>query len=118
MSGVGRGQTLRVRGGRSIAWLPPLVLLVAITVIDFRTGAEFRMISWVVLVPGIAAAICSVAGTAAFSVLALVAYVAADGSWPDRYRSGLPDFGAAGAGREGSSVCRGDERAGKGRLPS
>ncbi|MFF7279444.1 SpoIIE family protein phosphatase [Streptomyces griseorubiginosus] len=92
MSGVGRGQMLRVRGGRSIAWLPPLVLLVAITVIDFRTGAEFRMISWVVLVPGIAAAICSVPGTAAFSVLALVTYVVADSSWPDRYRSGLPDF--------------------------
>ncbi|MFE3033470.1 PP2C family protein-serine/threonine phosphatase [Streptomyces canus] len=91
MSGVGRGQVLRVRG-RAVAWVPPLLLLVAITAIDYVTGAEFRMISWVVLVPGIAAALCGVPATAAFAALALVTYVVADSSWPHQYRSGLPDF--------------------------
>ncbi|MDH6517765.1 hypothetical protein M2164_004259 [Streptomyces sp. SAI-208] len=91
MSGVGRGQVLRVRG-RSVAWVPPLLLLAAITAIDYNTAAQFRMISWVVLVPGIAAAICGVPATAAFAALALVTYVVADGSWPHQYRSGLPDF--------------------------
>ncbi|MEX1657514.1 PP2C family protein-serine/threonine phosphatase [Streptomyces pseudovenezuelae] len=91
MSGVGRGQVLRVRG-RGVAWLPPLLLLVAITAIDYNTAAELRMISWVVLVPGIAAATCGVAGTAVFAALALVTYVAADSSWPHQYQSGLPDF--------------------------
>lgn len=91
MSGVGRGQVLRVRG-RGVAWLPPLLLLVAITAIDYNTAAEFRMISWVVLVPGIAAAICGVVGTAVFAALALVTYVVADSSWPHQYQSGLPDF--------------------------
>lgn len=92
MSGVGRGQVLRVRGGRSIAWVPPLLLLAAITAIDYNTAAQFRMISWVVLVPGIAAAICGVLATTVFAVLALVTYVVADSSWPHQYQSGLPDF--------------------------
>ncbi|MFF4060337.1 PP2C family protein-serine/threonine phosphatase [Streptomyces sp. NPDC001668] len=91
MSGVGRGQVLRVRG-RGVAWVPPLLLLAAITAIDYNTAAEFRMISWVVLVPGIAAAICGVPGTAAFAALALGTYVVADSSWPHQYQSGLPDF--------------------------
>jgi len=91
MSGVGRGQMLRVRG-RGVAWVPPLLLLAAIAVIDYHTAAEFRMISWVVLVPGIAAAICTVPGTAVFAALALVTYVVADNSWPHQYQSGLPDF--------------------------
>ncbi|WP_425276804.1 PP2C family protein-serine/threonine phosphatase [Streptomyces aquilus] len=86
-----RHQMLRVRG-RSVAWVPPLVMLVAIAVIDFNTAGEFRMISWVVLVPGIAAAICGVWGTAAFAVLALVTYFVADTSYPSRYASALPDF--------------------------
>jgi len=62
-----------------VARVPPLLLLVAITVIDYRTGAEFRMISWVVLVPGIAAAICGVPTTAAFAAPALVTLVAVGG---------------------------------------
>lgn len=45
----GRGQPPRLRG-RGVAWLPPLLLLVAITVVDFVTGVHFRMISWAVLV--------------------------------------------------------------------
>ena len=86
-----RQQLLRVRG-HSLAWVPPLLMLVAITVVDFNTAGEFRMITWVVLVPGIAAAICGVWGTAAFAVLALLTYLLADSSYPNRYQSGLPDF--------------------------
>ncbi|WP_043454098.1 PP2C family protein-serine/threonine phosphatase [Streptomyces fulvoviolaceus] len=88
---VGRHQMLRVRG-RTVTWLPPLLLLGAITAIDFNTAGEFRMISWVVLVPGIAAAICGVWGTMVFAALALITYFLADTSWPDQYQSGLPDF--------------------------
>ncbi|MFF7447500.1 MULTISPECIES: SpoIIE family protein phosphatase [unclassified Streptomyces] len=92
-----RHQLLRVRG-RSVAWLPPLLMLVGITVTDFHTAGEFQMITWVVLVPGIAAAICGVRGTAVFAVLALVTYLLADTSYPDQYQSGLPDFILVGIG--------------------
>lgn len=86
-----RQQMLRVRG-RSVAWVPPALLLVSITTVDFSTTGEFRTVSWLVLVPGIAAAICGVWGTTAFAVLALVAYVLADNAWPHQYQTGLPDF--------------------------
>jgi len=92
-----RQQLLRVRG-RSLAWVPPLLMLVGIALIDFNTAGEFRMITWVVLVPGIAAAICGVRGTAGFAVLALLTYVLADSSYPDWYRSGLADFLLVGIG--------------------
>jgi hypothetical protein len=82
---------LRVRG-RSVAWVPPLVLLVAIAVVDWNTSAEFRIISWIVLVPGIAAAICGVKATAVFAVLGLITYIEMDAVWPDEYQSGMPDF--------------------------
>ncbi|MER5749280.1 PP2C family protein-serine/threonine phosphatase [Streptomyces sp. NPDC002088] len=92
-----RQNLLRVRG-RSLAWLPPLLLLVCVTVADFGTGGEFRMISWIVLVPGIAAAICGVWGTAVFGMLALITYVAADSAWPYQYQTGLPDLILVAAG--------------------
>lgn len=88
---VERQNLLRVRG-RSVAWLPPLLLLLTIAVLDWNTSGEFRIISWIVLVPGIAAAICPVWGTAAFAVLALLAYITVDTSWPHQYQTGLPDF--------------------------
>ncbi|MDQ0776054.1 hypothetical protein QF026_004520 [Streptomyces aurantiacus] len=86
-----RQHLLRVRG-RSVAWVPPLLLLVAIAVIDSNTSGEFRIISWIVLVPGIAAAICGVRGTAVFAVLALVTYIEVDAAWPHQDQTGLPDF--------------------------
>ncbi|NNN36868.1 serine/threonine-protein phosphatase [Streptomyces sp. S3(2020)] len=92
-----RQELLRVRG-RSVAWVPPLVLLVGITVIDFNTAGELRMITWVVLVPGIAAAICGVWGTAVFAVLAVLDYLLADASYPNRYQSALTDFVLVGIG--------------------
>ncbi|GHB24203.1 integral membrane protein [Streptomyces viridiviolaceus] len=86
-----RRQFLRVRG-RSVAWVPPLLLFVGIVLADLGTGGGFRVISWIVLVPGISAAICGVWGTVAFGVLAVLGYVAVDGAWPHEYQSGLPDF--------------------------
>jgi hypothetical protein len=86
-----RQQLLRIRG-RSIAWAPPLLLLIAIAVIDSNTSGEFRIISWIVLVPGIAAAICGVKGTAALGVLAVVTYIEVDTAWPHQDQTGLPDF--------------------------
>ena len=86
-----RAPQLRIRG-RSVAWVPPLVLLAAITFVDFNTTGRFRIISWTVLVPGVAAAICGVPCTAAFAVLSVVTYVLADSAWPHRYQTGIPDF--------------------------
>lgn len=88
---VERQQLLRVRG-HDIAWLPPLVVLLAVPVLDWITGGDFRVISWLVLVPGTAAAVCGVRTTAVFAGLAMLMYVAGDNSWPHQYRTGLPDF--------------------------
>ncbi|WP_327696111.1 PP2C family protein-serine/threonine phosphatase [Streptomyces sp. NBC_00459] len=78
--------------GRGVGWVPPLVLLIGIAVLDWNTTGEFRIISWIVLVPGIAAALCRVAGTVVFAVLSLGTYVFVDGAWPHQYQTGLPDF--------------------------
>ncbi|MFD9327249.1 PP2C family protein-serine/threonine phosphatase [Streptomyces sp. NPDC060065] len=88
---VQRQRILRLRG-HSVAWVPPLLLLIGITLADANTSGEFRIISWIVLVPGIAAAICGVWGTGAFAVLSLITYFAVDTSWPHQYQTGLPDF--------------------------
>ncbi|WP_405819040.1 serine/threonine-protein phosphatase [Streptomyces sp. NBC_01390] len=81
-----------VVAGRRVGWVPPLVLLIVIAVLDWNTTGEFRIISWIVLVPGIAAALCGVAGTVVFAVLSLGTYVFVDGAWPHQYQTGLPDF--------------------------
>ncbi|MEH0420280.1 PP2C family protein-serine/threonine phosphatase [Streptomyces sp. B21-083] len=99
---VGRDEGLAfsspVVAGRRVGWVPPLVLLIVIAVLDWNTTGEFRIISWIVLVPGIAAALCRVAGTVVFAVLSLVAYVLLDGAWPHQYQTGLPDFILVGLG--------------------
>lgn len=84
-------RTLRVRG-RSVTWVPPLLLLIGIVTIDYWTGTEFRIISWVVLVPGIAAALCQVWTTAAFTALVLATYLFVEAFWPDRFTPRLSDF--------------------------
>ncbi|KOT30793.1 integral membrane protein [Streptomyces caelestis] len=88
---------LRLRG-RSVTWVPPLLLLVGITALDYNTTGEFRTISWIVLVPGIASAICGVWCTALFGVLSLVAYTLVDSAWPHQFQAGLPDFILVSAG--------------------
>ncbi|MFE0806822.1 PP2C family protein-serine/threonine phosphatase [Streptomyces sp. NPDC058848] len=85
---VSRHELLSVRG-HSVAWLMPLLMLAAITLIDNATGA-FHIISWTVLVPGVAAAICGVRATALFAVAAVAVYVLADTTWQHRDETGLP----------------------------
>ncbi|MDX3751970.1 PP2C family protein-serine/threonine phosphatase [Streptomyces sp. AK08-02] len=87
-----------VLAGRRVGWVPPLVLLIVIAVLDWNTTGEFRIISWIVLVPGIAAALCRVAGTVVFAVLSLGTYVFVDGAWPHQDQTGLPDFILVGLG--------------------
>ncbi|TXS41560.1 serine/threonine-protein phosphatase [Streptomyces sp. uw30] len=98
LKGDARRQSLLHVRGRSVAWVPPLLLLVAIVAVDYRTSSDFRILSWIVLVPGIAAAICGVWGTAAFAVLAPATYVAADVALPHEFEAGLPDLVLAGIG--------------------
>ncbi|MFF9604441.1 PP2C family protein-serine/threonine phosphatase [Streptomyces sp. NPDC014684] len=86
-----RRQPLWSRGRTSLQLLP-LLLLVGITVLDLETGEWFRIVSWIVLVPGTAAAVCGVWTTAGYAVLSLLAYVAVDRVWPSEHRAGLPDF--------------------------
>ncbi|MFJ9585278.1 PP2C family protein-serine/threonine phosphatase [Streptomyces acidicola] len=88
---------LRVHG-RSIAWVPPLALLLAVPLLDWSTAENFRIISWVVLVPAIAAAVCRVWTTAVFAALAVFAYVLFNGSWVQQYQTGLADFILVAAG--------------------
>ncbi|MFI1925540.1 MULTISPECIES: PP2C family protein-serine/threonine phosphatase [unclassified Streptomyces] len=86
-----RHQLLQIRG-RSVTWLVPLVMLVAITYADFHTTGEFRIVSWCVFVAAIAAALCGVWTTALFAVLALITYATSDSAWPSEYREGAADF--------------------------
>ncbi len=85
---VSRHELLSVRG-HSVAWLFPLLMLVAIAAIDIATGA-FHIISWTVLVPGVAAAICGVRSTAVYAAAAVAVYVLADTTWQHREQTGLP----------------------------
>ncbi|MFF0385271.1 PP2C family protein-serine/threonine phosphatase [Streptomyces sp. NPDC004286] len=87
----GRREQRRIFG-RGAAWLVPLVLLAAIVLVDFRTGEQFRVVSWIILVPSIAAAICGVGATITFALLSLVTYLAVDTAFPERYRAGTADF--------------------------
>ncbi|MER6525539.1 PP2C family protein-serine/threonine phosphatase [Streptomyces sp. NPDC001508] len=86
-----RQQLLRIHG-LSVAWVVPLLLLGLIVVVDVSTTEKFRVISWIVLVPGTAAAICGVCTTAGFAVLSLLAYILVDAAWPSQYQAGLPDI--------------------------
>ncbi|WP_432133731.1 MULTISPECIES: PP2C family protein-serine/threonine phosphatase [unclassified Streptomyces] len=92
-----RQQLLRFRG-RSVTWVVPLLLLVAITVADFSTTGNFRMVSWCVFVSAIAAALCGVWTTAAFAVLSLAAFLGIDTALPEEYRSGPGDFALVAVG--------------------
>ncbi|MFG3551436.1 PP2C family protein-serine/threonine phosphatase [Streptomyces sp. NPDC047725] len=84
---VSRHELLSLRG-RSVAWVFPLALLIGIAAVDVSTPT-FQIISWTVLVPGIAAAICGVRGTAVLAVLSAVVYVLADNYWQHHARTSL-----------------------------
>ncbi|MDF6040769.1 serine/threonine-protein phosphatase [Streptomyces sp. JH14] len=84
-----RSSSLHVHG-HSVAWIPPLVLLAMICLVDWNTVGDFRSVSWVVLVPAVAAAICGVRITAIYSLLALITYLLVDYARPLEYQVGLP----------------------------
>ncbi|WP_395573081.1 PP2C family protein-serine/threonine phosphatase [Streptomyces sp. BK79] len=85
---VSRHELLSVRG-HSVAWLFPLLMLAGIVLADTRTG-RYEIISWTVLVPGVAAAICGVRTTALYALAAVGVYVLADTTWQHREQTGLP----------------------------
>jgi hypothetical protein len=85
-------QALLTVRGRSVAWLPPLLLLVLIVAVDVWTPGSFRIITWIVLVPGIAAVICRMWTTVGYALLAVVSYIVVDGTWPEQHQAGLADF--------------------------
>jgi serine phosphatase RsbU (regulator of sigma subunit) len=84
-------QLLRIRG-HSVAWLLPLLVLALIVLIDLYTQERFRIITWIVLVPGTAAAVCGVWTTTGFVLASLLTYFLVDIAWPLQYRAGLSDF--------------------------
>ncbi|MFE9251803.1 PP2C family protein-serine/threonine phosphatase [Streptomyces sp. NPDC007088] len=92
-----RAGLLRVRG-RRVGWLVPLVLLVVVPTADILTGVDFRVISWLVVVPGTAAALCGVRTTVLFSVLTVAVYFALNRVLDADYRTGWPDFALVVAG--------------------
>ncbi|WP_255308240.1 PP2C family protein-serine/threonine phosphatase [Streptomyces marincola] len=79
-------------GRLNVSWLLPAVLLAAIAVGDWNSTGDFRVINWILLVPGIAAALCGVAATALFGVLVVIVYAALDQSWEYSYQKGPADF--------------------------
>ncbi|MGX9919082.1 PP2C family protein-serine/threonine phosphatase [Streptomyces sp. NPDC002248] len=85
------GEPLRLRGHR-VAWLVPAALLVLVVGLDWNTGGGYRMITWIIVVPGIAAALCGVWTTALFAVLSCAVYVLMNLAWSEQYRTGWPDF--------------------------
>ncbi|MEU9920563.1 hypothetical protein AB0H51_04435 [Streptomyces griseoluteus] len=60
--------------------------------VDLQTGEKLRVVSWIILVPSIAAAICGVGATLMFALLSLAAYLAVDTAFPERYRAGTADL--------------------------
>jgi hypothetical protein len=88
---------LRLRGYR-VAWLVPAALLLFVVAMDWETGGGFRMITWIVVVPGVAAALCGVWTTAAFALLSCAAYLLMNLAWSAQYRTGWPDFVLVAAG--------------------
>ncbi|MFJ9773202.1 PP2C family protein-serine/threonine phosphatase [Kitasatospora sp. NPDC101157] len=72
------------------SWLIPALLLVAVVVVDALTPSSFASVSWLALVPAVAAGLCGPAATAVFCVLAVVAYPALDSIWAKS--QGVEDF--------------------------
>ncbi|MFJ4439807.1 PP2C family protein-serine/threonine phosphatase [Streptomyces sp. NPDC088923] len=85
------GEPLRLRGHR-VAWFVPAALFVLIVALDWNTEGDFRMITWIIVVPGIAAALCGVWATAGFALLSCVAYLLMNLAWSEQYRTGWPNF--------------------------
>ncbi|MEU1346262.1 PP2C family protein-serine/threonine phosphatase [Streptomyces sp. NPDC005795] len=83
---------------RRVGWLLPLAALLAVAFADWNTSGDFRVLSWIVMVPGLAAALCPVWVTAVFGLVTILSYVGLDAAWSHEYRAGLPDFILVAAG--------------------
>ncbi len=82
-----------MRLGRwNVSWLLPLVLLLVIALVDSNTAGNVRIISWIVLVPGIAAALCGVVVTSLFGAAAVGLYVLLEQARRYDYQQGAVDF--------------------------
>ncbi|MGW0602562.1 PP2C family protein-serine/threonine phosphatase [Streptomyces sp. NPDC002640] len=61
--------------GHPTGWLLPTLIVIVAAVVEVATDDRFRAVSWMVLAPGVAAALCSVRGTALLALFALATYV-------------------------------------------
>ncbi|MET7644050.1 PP2C family protein-serine/threonine phosphatase [Streptomyces sp. NPDC005426] len=77
---------------RRVGWLLPLAALVAVAFTDWNTSGDFRVLSWIIMVPSLAAALCPVWVTAVFGLVSVLAYLGLDAAWSHEYTAGLPDF--------------------------
>ncbi|RKN11938.1 PP2C family protein-serine/threonine phosphatase [Streptomyces radicis] len=82
---------LRV-GRLNLALLLPTGLLVTIAAVDTQTSGDLRIVTWIVLVPGIAAALCGVVATALFAAGAAALFAILDQAHEYRYHRGAVDF--------------------------
>ncbi|MET7506852.1 PP2C family protein-serine/threonine phosphatase [Streptomyces albidoflavus] len=78
--------------GRHAVWLLPGLLLVLIVLGDLWTGSGFRMVSWVVMVPALAAALGGVGATLTFAGLSVGAYLLIDSVLETSPATGLSGF--------------------------
>lgn len=72
------------------SWLIPTALLVAVVLVDALTPRSFESLSWLALVPVVAAGLCGPAVTVAFAGLAIAAYPGLNGLWGKAH--GIEDF--------------------------
>ncbi|MFH8381746.1 PP2C family protein-serine/threonine phosphatase [Kitasatospora sp. NPDC018058] len=72
------------------SWLVPAALLVAVVVVDGLTPHSFASVSWLVLVPVVAAGLCGPQLTVVFSCLSIAGYPALDSIWAKS--QGTEDF--------------------------
>lgn len=88
-SAVPAQPTVRIRG-RDASWLLPALLLVVLVVLDLRTNGTFRMLSWIVVVPALSAAMCGVWTTTVFTVLTVAVYLWIDLGLVPAQQTGSP----------------------------
>ncbi|MFR9723197.1 PP2C family protein-serine/threonine phosphatase [Streptomyces sp. MS19] len=82
-----------LQAGRwNLSWLLPALLLIGIVVGDWNSSGDFRVVTWIVLVPGIAAALCGVVVTTLFAAASAVSYWALDNAWDYHLQQGEADF--------------------------
>ncbi|MFI2608388.1 PP2C family protein-serine/threonine phosphatase [Kitasatospora sp. NPDC018619] len=72
------------------SWLGPLLVLALVVAVDAVTPTSFASVSWLAMVPVVAAGLCGPAATALFALLAVAAYPALDSIWSKT--QGIEDF--------------------------